>query len=278
MTSTRRINKALCVGFAVCARLTKPEFHCSMTEFPLIPLERIDSTNRLAREYAAQGVAHGTTVVARFQTDGRGRLHKKWFSPPGTGLFFSLVARPAITIGDYPKVSLAAGLAIGLHLEKMGVRDVRLKWPNDILIRDRKAAGILLEGGESAGGPFCIIGVGLNVLSRKVDFPEQLHAKATSLYLATGRTFFLPHLLTGCVHALLGAVAQMEAGGFSEILRQWKKRDALVDRHMQWLTPTGVIVRGTSLGPDDDGVLHIRDANGRRHQVLSGDITLLPSL
>lgn len=242
----------------------------------MILLERTDSTNRLAREYAAQGAAHGTTIAARSQTDGRGRLHKKWFSPPGTGLFFSLVARPAIAVRHYPKVSLAAGLAIGLYLEEMGVRDVGLKWPNDILIGERKVAGILLEGGESAAGPFCIIGVGLNVLSGKGDFPEHLHAKATSLYLATGRTFFLPHLLTGCVQALLGAVAQMEAGGFPEILRQWKMRDALVDRPMQWLTPTGKIVRGMSLGPDDEGILHIRDATGRYHQVLSGDITLAP--
>lgn len=85
-------------------------------------------------------------------------------------------------------------------------------------------------------------------------------------------------LLTGCVHTLLSAVTQMEQGGFPEILRQWKLRDALVGRPMQWLTPTGEIVRGMSLGPDDAGVLHIRDEKGRHHQVLSGDITLAPLL
>lgn len=242
---------------------------------PVIFFEKITSTSTIALEEGKKGAPDGTLVVAAAQDKGRGRLGKSWLSPRDSGLYFSLIKRPGLQPADLPKITLAAGLAVCRALEKQLGLTPRLKWPNDILLAEKKCGGILTESTEiRANSALVVIGVGLNLTAPPSAFPGELREKITFLdrHLVT-----LPDkgtLLLYLVREIEEVIARLEQGKFAEILGEWKKRDATVGKILTWLTPGGTIVTGISQGPDMQGQLHIRDAEGTLHAVLSGDISL----
>jgi BirA family biotin operon repressor/biotin-[acetyl-CoA-carboxylase] ligase len=242
-------------------------------------IARTESTNSLAMELAMAGTAAGTVVVAETQTSGRGRLQREWFSPPGTGLYFSVVLRPQLPVVDLPKITLAAGVALCEALEQACQVAPGLKWPNDLLLDGKKCGGILCETGPLSGaadhnGIVVILGVGLNVTTPAAAFPEGLRPKATSLVAVTGRAYDKEEILTIILSRLGPVMTSCEAGEFGDILARWRARDVLVGRKLRWLDPAGRIVTGCALGIDDNGQYHIRADDGTVHPVVSGDITL----
>ncbi len=237
----------------------------------------LPSTNTTAAELAVDGAAHGEIVRAFSQSAGRGRLGKTWCSPANSGLYFSLILRPRLGEEDYPKLTMATGVAIAAVLEKLCGLPVMLKWPNDILIDEKKCAGILCEahfGENAAEKPFAIVGIGLNVTTAREDFPEELRAGSTSLLLATGNEYNPDELLKPLASTVLEHVAWLEREGFQPLLQQWKKRDFLQGKWLRWLTHARQIVYARAEGPDDDGSLLVRDEQGAVHRVLSGDLSL----
>ncbi len=239
-------------------------------------LEETDSTNRVALELAGQNAPAGSLVVAARQTAGRGRLGKVWLSPPGRGLYFSLLLRPELPWADLPKITLAAGVGVCRAVEGITALAPRLKWPNDVLLADRKFCGILTETGPVVGAdvPVVVIGVGMNVSSRSADFPVELRSRVTSLGIESGIDYDLDDVLAAVVPEIKAAVAALERGGFAGILAEWRQLDGTLGRELDWLAADGRPVRGISLGPDDEGVLRIRDRDGHIHAVLSGDLSL----
>lgn len=244
--------------------------------------EKTDSTNLQAKKLAEQGAMNGTTVWALEQTAGRGRLGKEWLSVAGKGLYASCIFRPAIDFAEYAKSTLVAGVAVARFLRKKladaeSDRELALKWPNDILVGGQKIAGILAEAAPPDGGrhtPYLVLGVGLNVLHQRSDFPLAIRPHATSLYLETGKSLELESLLVGLKESLLTSIGYFERGCFPQLLAEWRTMDYLYGKKMECVTIKGEVVTGVSLGPDDDGVLHIVDNNGRRHEILSGDLRL----
>ncbi len=237
----------------------------------------ISSTNKKAYELATQGALTGEVVLAKSQSAGRGRLGKKWQSPAGKGLYFSLIVRPDIAIEDYPKITMTTGLAIAKVLERISKKDILLKWPNDIYISGRKCCGILAEASmlsEFSHKRFAIIGIGLNVLTEKRDLPDDIKNKATSLFIETGVRFDMGELLLAICDEVIEHIDTLERDGFKEILKEWQTRDILQDRWLKWLTNSGEVIAGKSEGPDENGQLLVRDGKGVLHEVLSGDITL----
>lgn len=237
----------------------------------------LDSTNATAAELGAAGAAHGEIVRAHSQSAGRGRLGKRWCSPANRGLYFSVIVRPRLSVEDYPKLTMAAGVALADELEKLCGLEVMLKWPNDIIVNGKKSAGILCEAHFQSEGEkkrFGVVGIGLNVTTSREDFPEELRADSTSLLLATGAAYNPDELLQPLAEAVLGNVARLEEEGFAPLLDQWKKRDFLKGRWLRWLTHGGKIVYARAEGPDDHGNLLVRDEAGMVHRVLSGDISL----
>ena len=238
-----------------------------------------ESTNLLALEMGKQGAAAGTVVVAETQTRGRGRLQREWFSPPGTGLYFSMLLRPQLDPIDLPKITLVAGVAICQALEQVCQLSPGIKWPNDLLVEGKKIGGILCETGPVTGtndsrGILVILGVGLNITTPESVFPEQVRGKATSLLAATGREFDKDTILNAVLDRIDAAMARLEAGGFSTVLEQWRTRDVLLGKTLSWLNPAGLVVTGRALGIDGSGQYHVRDTRGRVHRVISGDINL----
>lgn len=243
----------------------------------ILLLETVDSTNRVARERAASGSPHGYGVVAASQRAGRGRLGKSWQSPPGKGLYCTILVRPGLAVEDYSRITLTAGLAVCLVLEELFQLEVELKWPNDIYVSGRKCGGVLVETSSLQGAAedhFALVGIGVNVNGDKDSFPPELQESATSLFLESGNESDILTLFVAIRSRLLQLISQLAGEGFVDILNQWRRRDMLQGKWMQWLTPAGEVVYGESLGVDSSGMLSVRDQTGMIHEVLSGDVRL----
>jgi len=246
----------------------------------IIRLQVIDSTNTVALAAGEKGAAAGTVVVAESQTGGRGRLKRSWLSPPGMGLYFSLLLRPHLAAEDLAKITLAAGLAICKTVEIDYGLAPQIKWPNDLLLQGLKFAGILTESSarqntSADNKPLVVVGAGLNLFPPDSGFPANLKNHATCLSLHTAREISVEKLLQRCVASIEEEVACLEKGDFAAILEEWRQRDAIGARALTWVTPKGEKVTGKSLGPDADGMLQIRDQTGVVHTVISGDVKLV---
>jgi len=242
-------------------------------------LDTVDSTNRVARDLGTAGKPHGYAVLAASQSAGRGRLGKAWQSPPGKGLYATILLRPGLDVKEYSKITLTAGLALSQVLDEICQLKVALKWPNDIYISGRKCGGVLVETSSLQGEAdehFALVGIGVNVNADKDSFSSDLQKSATSLFLETGKEYEILTLFEAIRSRLLQLVFQLTHEGFADILNQWRERDMLQGKWMQWVTPTGEIVYGESLGVDNSGILSVRDRSGRIYEVLSGDVSLAP--
>ena len=235
------------------------------------------STNDLALALSNTGAPDSTLIVADSQSAGRGRLAgRTGHSPPGTGLYFSLILRPRLAPSDFPKLTLAAGLALCKGLESHTQCQPGLKWPNDLFLHGKKCGGILTEtqAVAGAGQTAAVIGIGLNVNTPAEAFPGELRAKATSLLAETGLAYERGPLLAAILAELDLVVARLEQGDFPSILTEWRQRDIHAGRQVSWMNTQGRIITGISLGPDEEGLLHIRDGQGQSHTIISGDISL----
>jgi BirA family biotin operon repressor/biotin-[acetyl-CoA-carboxylase] ligase len=244
-------------------------------------IETVDSTNQVARKLAGEGKPNGFAVLAGSQTAGRGRLGKAWQSPPGKGLYCTILVRPQIAVEDYSKITLTAGLAVGQVMEKICQLPVQLKWPNDIYVSGRKCGGILVETSslqDTDERNFVLVGIGVNINSEKGTFPAELQETATSVFIETGMEYDIWSLFAPIRERLLQLLAQLASEGFAAILNQWRERDMLQGRCMKWVTLAGDVVYGESLGVDSSGTLMVRDHAGMSHTVLSGDVTLASKL
>lgn len=243
---------------------------------PAIYYETVDSTNTAAMALGRQGAASGTVVVAEQQSAGRGRLARQWLSPPGCGLYFSLLLRPHLAPEELARITLAVGVAVCRALEQTTALAPQLKWPNDILLHGGKCGGILTEA-EFPGNdqpPLVVVGIGLNVTTPAAALPVTLRQKATSLFIDSGRHHHRGALLLAICREIDRIMEQLVAGDFGTLLAEWRQRDGLAGQRLAWLTPQHTVVHGVSLGPDQSGALSIRDDAGTIHTVISGDISL----
>jgi BirA family biotin operon repressor/biotin-[acetyl-CoA-carboxylase] ligase len=248
--------------------------------YPIHFFESIPSTNILAKKLAEDGALHGTAVIAANQTEGRGRLGKSWYSAAGKGLYCSIIVRPDVAIEDYPPITLVAGLAVALVLDRITGECSQLKWPNDIYFSGRKVAGILTESSSmmnALDARYAVVGIGLNMYHIPEDFPPDLRTLVTSLFVETGTEFAVEDLFQAIRLELLSLLQIFSDGGFQQLLTQWRKKDYLLGKEMECVSSEGKRIRGVSLGPDDGGQLHVRDTSGRIHEVLSGDVRLATS-
>jgi BirA family biotin operon repressor/biotin-[acetyl-CoA-carboxylase] ligase len=223
---------------------------------------RLGSTNDLARGLAAAGAPAGTVVLAEEQVAGRGRAGREWSSPPGLGLWISIVARPT---GDPSLLPLRVGLAVAEALDPfLGDAPAQIKWPNDLLVGGRKLGGILCEGSWEAGGAgFVIVGVGLNVLHAASDFPEGIRERASSIALAAGAAperRAVAGSVVPAVLAALGGPAELDAGHLARLAA----RDALRGLAVEVTDPTtgARLTRGTASGIAADGSLQVLPGDG----------------
>lgn len=217
-----------------------------------------DSTNTRARELAAAGAPGGTVVTAGEQTAGRGRQGRTWTAPAGKALLYSALLRPLDE--RHLMLPLAVPLAVCETAEALrpGLES-KVKWPNDVLVDDRKLAGILIEARPRDG--WAVIGVGLNLTIAPDEFPEELRDTATSVF---------PEPRAPSAMAMLSdrLAAWVEADPES-VLEAWRQRDALRGREIAWEGGSGV-----AEGVDERGYLLVRVADGERVALGAGEVHL----
>lgn len=220
-------------------------------------LPQTHSTMDDAREAAEHGVPDGHTVVAEMQHAGRGAHGRRWDSPPGTDLYFSIVSRPALTLAEMPPLTLAVGLAVREVLaELMPNADVSVKWPNDVWVGHKKCAGVLVET-RTVGAALdaAIIGIGINV--NRTDWPVELRAIATSVAEVTGRTVDRATILAQVLGAVEQWVDRFVADGPSAIVAPLNSHLALVGDRVRCDDVEGIL-----LGVAPSGGIEIETSSG----------------
>ncbi len=193
------------------------------------------STNREAVSLAQAGIEHGTVVLAEAQTEGRGRLSRSWFSPPGINLYCSIVMRKRIAdhrLAEWLSwLPLITALAAAEAIETVANAHVAVKWPNDLLIGERKVGGILCESGTAGpSGPFQVIGIGLNANGELDDFPPELRNIAGTIRHATGRSVDRNRLLAQILHELEACVDEFDARGQERIALAYQHRCSTIGK------------------------------------------------
>ena len=234
--------------------------------------QEIGSTNTRARELADRGADEGEIVIAETQSHGRGRLGRRWESPPFTNLYLSFILRPKLSPRHAPQITLAAAVAL---VETVGFflpRPPSIKWPNDILVDGKKLAGILTEAAcDAERVDFVVLGVGLNVNYSVVAMPEELRQRATSMADVTGANVSRESVLARLIQDMDRCYGELEVSGFEALRPRWEERFALRGRRIQ-VELGDQRVRGVAHGIDREGALIVEDEHGQRRSVVAGDV------
>jgi len=234
----------------------------------------LGSTNRLGFRLAEAGAREGTLIVADEQTKGRGRMGKSWYSPPGLGLWTSVILRPNIPPFKAPGLSVCAGLALAQTIRKLTGLDARIKWPNDCLINGLKVGGILLElSAEPDRTNFVIAGVGVNVNHLPKDFPKKLSGRATSVRIEWGEEISRVKLLTSFLQRFESVYLDFKKKGLSPQRQLIKKFSSLLGKKVA-VRFGRERIEGLAQDVDDSGSLVIVTPKGER-VVRAGEVTMV---
>jgi BirA family biotin operon repressor/biotin-[acetyl-CoA-carboxylase] ligase len=232
------------------------------------------STNDVAALLARGGAAEGAVVFAESQSKGRGRLGRVWISPAGKGLWFTVLLRPDIAPSGATQLTVAAATALtrAINLQTGIVPDI--KWPNDILIRGRKVAGILTEmSAELDRVKELLLGIGMDVNLETGDFPASLRKMATSLKIETGQKVNRAELAVAILRELDRDYDLVRKGQFEVLAEQWQERCSTLGCQV-CIRVGDRVIRGRAESLDDDGALLVRGHHGHLERIIGGDVTV----
>jgi BirA family biotin operon repressor/biotin-[acetyl-CoA-carboxylase] ligase len=240
---------------------------------PFRHFQACTSTNDEAMRWARLGGPHGAVTRADAQSAGRGRSGRTWNSPVGRGLYFSLILRPSIEMSEVPRLTMLAALGTARALDRYA-RGAAVKWPNDVLLHERKIGGVLSEAVARTDGPalvdWAIVGIGLNINHEADDLPPRPIYPATSLMIESGRRHELDDVLADVLQEISDLYDRFANGEWEEIRRQWQLRDALLGQTVEVDGVEGTW-RGFASSVESDGALLVRDERGP-HRVIAGDV------
>lgn len=257
--------------------MNQNELKRTLSKLPLGDVKYFDSigsTNNEALAWSTNDARDLSLVIADEQTAGRGRLDRKWFTPKGTALAFSLILRP--TVEEKPYLTRMVGLAALAVADALRTRGLvaQVKWPNDVLLNGHKVAGILVESVWSGEEVDClVIGIGVNVLKGAVPPAELLQFPATSLEESLGPDVEREGILRDI---LAGIIALRPQIGSDSFITSWEKALAFRGEHVQVEEGNGNSVAGKLLGLESDGSLRLSDEQGNAMTVRFGDVRLRP--
>lgn len=239
---------------------------------PVVYFDEADSTNRIARELARAGAAHGTLVIADMQTAGRGRRGRGWISPAGEGLFMTLILRPQGDPAGAAKLSLCCALAVCRAIRRVSGLDARIKWPNDIVACGRKLCGMLLEMDFMQDGALAVsAGVGINV--HQTRFDEEIAHTASSLDLLCGRRLDRHEAASAFLEEMDAALLLLEEND-DAFMRAYCALSATISSRVQVIAQDGAYT-GEAVGVTASGSLLVRaDEDGQVREVLAADVSV----
>ena len=232
----------------------------------------LDSTNTYARQLAEDGAREGEIVIAEAQTQGRGRLGRRWQSPPFTNLYFSVILRPQLLPAQAPQITLTAAVALAETVASFIAQPAAIKWPNDILVHGKKLAGILTEAScDAQRVHYVILGIGVNLNYRVAAMPDEIRAHATSIAELTGQSLDRESFLKRLIQGLDRCYGELEESGFAPLAPRWEAHFGLRGKRVR-VELLDQIVTGRAIGIDQEGALLIEDELGAHQRVLAGDV------
>jgi BirA family biotin operon repressor/biotin-[acetyl-CoA-carboxylase] ligase len=241
---------------------------------PTIYFSEATSTNDIAAARADAGAPEGTTVIAAAQSSGRGRLGRTWFSPPGAGLYMSIILRSRKAA---PYVTLAAGVAVAEGVRRATGLPLEIKWPNDVVTpgasgpaRRRKIAGILAEGSSSADGlDYVVLGIGVNL--SPAAYPREIADRASSIESELGRAIEAGPILGEILAAFAAEWPALAAGDAAALLSRWRTLSpSSAGTAVECESGNGRL-HGIAAGIDDTGALLVRIAD-RVERIVAGEV------
>lgn len=246
----------------------------SQSKVEIDVLWEVDSTNRYVTEQANLGKSSGYTCVAESQLNGRGRRGRTWVSPLGGNVYFSQLWEFSMGPADLSGLSLAVSLAVMRSLHHIGVQGAELKWPNDILIYQKKVAGILLEiVGESAGPTRVVVGIGVNFHLPK-EAAKQIDQPYTTLDQHISRGLSRNRFIGLLINQLLNIYGDFQEHGFTGFAGEWRDADAFVDSPVE-LNTGSTTVSGICRGVNNSGAL-LLEKDGQIRSYQTGEVSLRP--
>jgi BirA family biotin operon repressor/biotin-[acetyl-CoA-carboxylase] ligase len=234
--------------------------------------ETIVSTNDEAKTVGRNVAPHGATVTAAAQSGGRGRRGRSWESPGGKGVYLSVVLRPQLEVAQLPQLTILVALAAARAAEQICGLACGVKWPNDVLLRDKKIGGILCEAEWKYGKlDFVVAGLGLNVNHTLEDLPERPIFPASSLLIESGQAFNVEEVTQFCLASLEVLYAQWSRGEWPQLQREFEERSVGIGQLVTVTTETEKYF-GIVRGLDENGVLLVATSDGQR-RVVAGDVS-----
>jgi BirA family biotin operon repressor/biotin-[acetyl-CoA-carboxylase] ligase len=239
----------------------------------IIHFDRIDSTNRVASELAREGAPEGTVVIAEEQTSGRGRLGRTWLVPPNSSILMSILLRPSIPPSQAFSLTAIASVGLVRAIRRTTGLQARIKWPNDIYLEGKKAAGVLTEvSADQDRLRYAIVGIGLNVNWDPEAYPE-IRDTATSLGAVSRKRVSRSELLKAILEGMDDLYAALGRGEQTGIHAQWKAASLVLGRPVRIIafdaTEEGIVEEIS-----EDGTLLLRDSEGRLKRIVAGDVSL----
>ena len=239
---------------------------------------KISSTNTVLKTMAAEGAKEGLVLIAEEQTGGKGRMGRRFYSPPGSGLYMSILLRPGKEASQSTNITACAAVAVALSIEELSGRPASIKWVNDIYMEKRKVCGILTEASidcESGLLNYAVVGIGINTLVPDGDFPQDLKAIAGSAFSAENMVPDLRcRLAAAVIDKLLAFYQNPDTGNCYE---EYKKRSFLLGKHVSILRPDKEAVPATAVDLDEDYALIVRFEDGSLQRINSGEVSIRPA-
>lgn len=234
-------------------------------------LESVDSTNNYAKALAAEGAPHGTAVAAQMQTGGRGRLGRSFFSPPGAGMYLSVILRPTVDTDRALSVTCAVAVAVCRAVEKFINNSAQIKWVNDVYIAGKKVCGILTEAVsdlESGSVEFLVVGIGINLTCEA--FPPELREIATALSEHGGERTDCAELIAEVLCELEQVYDQLDTAAF---MPEYRQRSCVIGKWVRAIR-AGAERKVLIKDIDDTGALLVENQAGVPERINSGEISL----
>ena len=243
----------------------------------IIYLQEIDSTNHYGLKLLKSGiVSNGTLIVANYQTKGRGRHGKKWVAPRGKTLLFTIVLTELQRFRHLSLLTFAGALGVADGITHIFPEfKPTIRWPNDILIRGKKTAGVLLETSTRSKKdkkPGAVLGIGINVNQSQKDFPKEFAENVASLFMFSGRRILRLNVLVSVLEHFEKYYLALEQGQEKRFWSRLRKLSSTLGKGVRIHTPAGKIITGTAIDIDEDGGLLVRLDDGRTTKFCDGDV------
>ncbi len=262
------------ININVFEETSLPHKHIKLLGKEIHIYRQVSSTNSIARQMAISGAAEGTIVMSKSQLSGKGRLQRQWVCPPGQGLLMSMVLRPEINLPFVPQLTLLGAVVIAETIKKVTGCSAGIKWPNDILINDKKVCGILAESSFSGRrAEFVILGFGINVNLDTNQLPTDCQATSTSLSLELGRHVSRIKVLEQFIVSWEEHYREFAKAGHPYLRRNWIEHNVTLGRNLT-IQKDKDSIHGVAIDISGNGGLIVKLADGSLAEFLAEDVSL----